>query len=554
MGQQKPGDLVVVIGGKTGRDGIRGVTFASAELDIAAIEEARSPVPLGNPIEEKKVIDSILKARDKNLIRRITDCGGGGLSSAIGEMAEDTGVKVYLDKVPVKQQGLTYTEIWISESQERMLLAVAPECVEELQTICRTEGTEATVIGEFTSDKFLTLYYNDNQVCRLDMEFLHDGLPQLKLEATYTPNEQPNPSFKRSQGLGAYLKKLLSSWNICSRERTIRQFDHEAQGISVLRPLGGSGNGGPQDAAVIKPLPDSNKGVIISNGINPSYGDIDPYWMAASVIEESLRQIIAVGGNLNQVALLDNFCWGSAKKPESLGALVRACQACYDLAMAYEAPFISGKDSLNNEYQLDGKTISIPHTLLISAISVMDDVSKVISQAFQKPGNLIYIIGNTLDEMGGSEYFKVLNLCGGQVPRVDVPKSIEIMQRLSTATGLGLVESCHDLSDGGIGVALAEMAFSRNLGAQIELASVPVEEKIEEDDIILFSQSNSRFLCEVAPENQSEFEKLLYGVAFSCIGNTTEAPRLKIVGRKGATVIDDDIADLRRAWQKPLNW
>ena len=222
--------------------------------------------------------------------------------------------------------------------------------------------------------------------------------------------------------------------------------------------------------------------------------------------------------------------------------------------MAYEAPFISGKDSLNNEYQFDGKTISIPHTLLISAISVMNDVSKVISQAFQKPGNLIYIIGNTLDEMGGSEYFKALNLCGGQVPRVDVPKSIEIMQRLSTATGLGLVESCHDLSDGGMGVALAEMAFSGNLGAQIELASVPVEEKIEEDDIILFSQSNSRFLCEVSPENQSEFEKLLYGVAFSCIGNTTEAPRLKIVGKKGTTVIDDDIADLRRAWQKPLNW
>jgi phosphoribosylformylglycinamidine synthase II len=554
MGQQKPGDLVVVIGGKTGRDGIRGVTFASAELDIAAIEEARSPVPLGNPIEEKKVIDSILKARDKNLIRRITDCGGGGLSSAIGEMAEDTGVKVYLDKVPVKQQGLIYTEIWISESQERMLLAVAPECVEELQAICRTEGTEATVIGEFTSDKFLILYYNDNQVCRLDMEFLHDGLPQLKLEATYTPNEQPNPSFKHSQNLGSYLKKLLSSWNICSRERTIRQFDHEAQGISVLRPLGGSYNTGPQDAAVIKPLPDSDKGVIISNGINPSYGDIDPYWMAASAIEESLRQIIAVGGNLDQVALLDNFCWGSAKKPESLGALVRACQACYDLAMAYEAPFISGKDSLNNEYQFDGKTISIPHTLLISAISVMDDVSKVISQAFQKPGNLIYIIGNTLDEMGGSEYFKALNLRGGQVPRVDVPKSIEIMQRLSTATGLGLVESCHDLSDGGMGVALAEMAFSGNLGAQIELASVPVEEKTEEDDIILFSQSNSRFLCEVSPENQSEFEKLLYGVAFSCIGNTTEAPRLKIVGKKGTTVIDDDIADLRRAWQKPLNW
>ncbi|MDD5402625.1 MAG: phosphoribosylformylglycinamidine synthase subunit PurL, partial [Dehalococcoidales bacterium] len=450
MGQQKPGDLVVLIGGKTGRDGIHGVTFASAELNVSSTEESQSSVQIGNAIAEKKVIDAILKARDKKLFSRITDCGGGGLSSAIGEMAESTGVKVYLDRVPLKYSGLSYTEIWISESQERMLLAVPPECVDELARICKTEGTEATVIGEFTSDKRLTLYYRENRVCSLDMEFLHHGLPRLELKATFTPIEQPNPSFDRSKDAGMCLKKVLSSWNTCSKEWIIRQYDHEVQGGSVLKPLGGANNDGPRDAAVIRPVPDSSQGVIISNGINPDYGDIDPYWMAASVIEEALRQIIAVGGSLDRVALLDNFSWGSARKPESLGALVRACQACYDLAMAYETPFISGKDSLNNEYEHEDKIISIPHTLLISAIAVIDDISKVISQDFKKPGNLIYIVGDTMDELGGSEYFKSLNLTGGRVPRVDALKSVAVLHHLSAATAKGMVASCHDLSDGGL--------------------------------------------------------------------------------------------------------
>ncbi|MFA5451752.1 MAG: phosphoribosylformylglycinamidine synthase subunit PurL [Dehalococcoidales bacterium] len=554
MGQQKPGDMVVVVGGKTGRDGIHGVTFASAELNVSSTEESQSSVQIGNAIAEKKVIDAILKAQEKKLFSRITDCGGGGLSSAIGEMAENTGAKVYLDKVPLKYSGLSYSEIWISESQERMLLAVPPECVDELKQICKTEDTEATVIGEFTSDRRLTLYYQEKQVCSLDMDFLHNGLPRLELKAVFRPSEQPNPSFKQNEDLGTCLEKVLSSWNTCSKEWVIRQYDHEVQGGSVLKPLGGANNDGPRDAAVIKPVPDSSKGIIISNGINSGYGDIDPYWMAASAIEEALRQIIAVGGNLDQVALLDNFSWGSAKKPESLGALVRSCQACYDLAIAYETPFISGKDSLNNEYEHEGKIISIPHTLLISAIAVIDDISKVISKDFKKAGNLIYLVGDTLNEMGGSEYFKVFNLNGGRVPRIDVLKSVEIMHRLSTATNRGMVVSCHDLSDGGLGAALAEMAFSGDLGASIELAKLPMTEKIDSDDIILFSQSNSRFLCEVEPQNSTEFEKLLYGTAVSCIGNVIDAPRLKIIGIGGATIIDKCIASLKEAWQKPLDW
>ncbi|MDD2252188.1 MAG: phosphoribosylformylglycinamidine synthase subunit PurL [Dehalococcoidales bacterium] len=554
MGQQKSGDKVVLVGGRTGRDGIHGVTFASAELNLSSTEECQSSVQIGNAIAEKKVIDAILEARDKKLFRRITDCGGGGLSSAIGEMAENTGVKVYLDKVPLKYSGLNYSEIWISESQERMLLAVPPECVDELSRICTREGTEATVIGEFTSDRMLTLYYQGNQVCNLDMEFLHNGLPRLELKATYTPSEQPASDFTPGEDLGSDLKKVLSTWNTCSREWIIRQYDHEVQGGSVLKPLGGISNDGPRDAAVIRPVPDSNKGIIISNGINPGYGDIDPYWMAASAIEEALRQIIAVGGNLDRVALLDNFSWGSAKKAESLGALVRACQACYDLAMAYETPFISGKDSLNNEYEHEGEVLSIPHTLLISALAVVDDTSKIISQDFKKPGNLIYLVGSTRNEMGGSEYFKARNIQGGRVPRLDVLKSADIMNRLSTATDKRMLASCHDLSDGGLGVALAEMAFSGGLGTTVDLGKVPTSEQIDSDHVLLFSQSNSRFLCEVTPGDSLEFEKLLYGLPFACIGSITESPRLIITGTSDMAVVDEDIASLKEAWQKPLNW
>jgi phosphoribosylformylglycinamidine synthase II len=554
MGSHKQGDLVVVVGGRTGRDGIRGVTFASAELDLSTGEETGSPVQLGDAYEEKKVVSAVLKARDKKLFSRITDCGGGGFSSAVGEMAEETGVKVYLDKAPLKYPGLNYTEIWISESQERMLLAVPPQHIEELKEICRAEGTEATVIGEFTSDRFLTLYYEGNEVCRLDMEFLHHGQPRLEIKATYTPKEVPNPVFNHSSELGASLKKVLASWNACSRGSTIRMFDGETQAVNILRAKEGLDRFGPQNAAVLKPLAGSNRGVIISSGINPWYGDIDPYWMAASAIEESLRQIVAVGGNLEQVALLDNFSWGSAKRPESLGALVRACQACYDLAMAYGTPFISGKDSLNNEYIYEERVISIPHTLLISAIAVVDDVTKAVTQNFKKAGSFIYIIGETLDEMGGSEYFRMLGLEGGRVPRVDVLKSTDIMHRLSTATGLRLVESCHDLSDGGLATALAEMTFGGELGVQIDLSMVPGAKDAGSDAVVLFSQSNSRFLCEVESTNREEFEKILHGTPFALIGRVTEAPLFKVTGINGSTVINESVGALKEAWQKPLDW
>ncbi len=552
-GQQRPGDLVVLVGSRTGRDGIYGVTFASEQLTGESATVSSSSVQIGNPIAEKKLIDVLLQARDGGLYRRITDCGGGGLSSAVGEMAADTGVRVSLDRVPLKYAGLSYTEIWISESQERMVLAVPPDCIEELINLFAGEDVEATVIGEFTNDRRLKLFYHGNLVCDLDMEFLHRGRPQLKTEAIWEQPRHAEPDFAPPD-LGEALLQILGSWNVCSKEWVIRQYDHEVQGGSVLKPLVGKDNDGPGDAAIIRPLLDSEMGVVVSCGINPNYGKVDPYWMAASAIDEALRQIIAVGGSLHKVALLDNFSWGETSRPDMLGALVRASQACYDMALVYGTPFISGKDSLNNEFEFEGKTISIPHTLLISAISVMEDVNRAVSMDFKEAGDLIYIVGTTQDELGGSEYFRTRGFIGNNVPKVNPQLAKRLMDKLSLATEKGLVRACHDLSEGGIGVAVAEMAFAGGLGAITYLDSVPLGEPIDRDDFILFSESNSRFLVEVALENKGEFEQIMNGASFAVIGLVTDSEILEVYRLDGRRAIAVPLNELKDAWQRPLRW
>ena len=554
QGQQRPGDLVVVAGGKTGRDGIRGVTFASEQLTEESTSVSYTAVQIGNPIVEKKLIDVLLEARDLGLYRRITDCGGGGLSSAVGEMAASTGVRVELDKVTLKYAGLSYTEIWISESQERMLLAVPPEHIDRLRELFAGEGVDATVIGEFTADQRLRLFYHGSPVADLSMEFLHKGRPQVERKATWKQPHHPEPDFAPPPDLNQPLLQILGSWNVCSKEWVIRQYDHEVQGGSVLKPLVGKDNDGPGDAAIIRPLLDSERGVIVSCGINPGYGKIDPYWMAASAIDEALRQVIAVGGSLKKVALLDNFCWGNTSRPDVLGALARASRACYDMATIYGTPFISGKDSLNNEFESDGRTISIPHTLLISAIGVMEDVKRAISMDFKKSGDLVYIAGTTRNELGGSEYFKTRGVTGNNVPRVNPRAAKRLMDCLSLATEKGLVRACHDCSDGGLGVALAEMSFAGGLGATIHLKSAPLGEPIDRDDFILFSESNSRFLVEVAPESKDTFEQVMKETSFAAIGRVTGGETVEVYGLNGKKVVSATLGKLKEAWQRPLRW
>jgi len=551
--KHNPGDLIVVVGGRTGRDGIHGATFSSVQLDDRSGEVSFSAVQIGNPIVEKKMLDVLLQARDLGLYSRITDCGAGGLSSAVGEMGEETGAHVNLDKVPLKYSGLSYTEIWISEAQERMVIAVPPENIDTIMKLFASEDVETAVIGEFTDNKRLQLDYNGLMVCDLDMAFLHKGIPQLQAEATWRTPRFDEPDFLPVD-LEAELKKILGSWNTCSKEWVIRQYDHEVQGGSVLKPLVGLHNDGPGDATVFRPVLSSNMGAIVSNGINTRYGDIDPYWMAASAIDEALRQIISVGGNLKKVALLDNFCWGSPNRPEMLGALIRAAQACHDMALAFGVPFISGKDSLNNEFEYEGKKISIPHTLLISAIGVTDNVEKTISMDLKRIGDAIYIIGVTGNDLGGSEYFAQHGAIGNNVPRVDPQQSRAAMEALSAAIESGLVKSCHDCSEGGLGVAMAEMAFAGGLGAVVYLKNVPRTGPLYRDDYILFSESNSRFLVEVEPENEAQFIKAMKGITMAQIGHVSQEDTLQVFGLGGELILDTPISELKESWQKPLKW
>ena len=483
------GDLIVVVGGRTGRDGIHGATFSSGELTHESETISSGAVQIGNPIQEKKVLDTLLQARDLNLYTAITDCGAGGLSSAVGEMGAEMGARVDLDRVPLKYTGLSYMEIWISESQERMVLSVSPDKIKELIDCFARENVEATVIGEFTDTKKLELYYKENLVCSLDMKFLHEGHPQITKRAEFILPKHKEPKITQSKDYTKTLIKLLSHYDICSKEWIIRQYDHEVQGGTILKPLVGIVNDGPSDAAVVKPVLNSKKGIIVSNGINFHYGFIDPYWMAASCIDEALRQIISVGGSLKEVAILDNFCWGNPDKPDRLGSLVRSAYGCYFAAKGFGVPFISGKDSLYNEYAERGKSLAIPGTLLISAIAVMDNVDTTISMYAKEPGDLIYVVGQTLNELGGSHYYDLVGAIGNDVPKVDLKEAKNTFDALSKLSAKKLIRAMHDCSEGGLAVAAAEMAFAGGRGMEIFLNEIPGAKSIKQNNVLSFCES-----------------------------------------------------------------
>ena len=539
------GDVIVLAGGKTGRDGIHGVTFASAELTEESEEVSRPAVQIANPIEEEKLKRAILQIRDRKLASAITDLGGGGISCAVGETAHryGLGAVVWLERVPLKYAGLAPWEIYISESQERMLLAVPERNLDEVLCVFRDEDVEATPIGTYTDDGLIRVYYKGETVAEIDVPFLFSP-PKVIRRAVWNPPQHEEPHFPEPEDLTATLLKLLASPNIASKENVIRTYDHEVKGNTVLKPLQGE-NAGPNDAAVIKPLEDSWKGVAISCGINPNYGKIDPYWMAASAIDEAIRNNTAVGGT--RIALLDNFTWGNPEKPDRMGSLVRACQACYDFAKAFETPFISGKDSLYNESPLGPVT----PTLLITAVGVVEDVRNVVSMDVKTPGDLIYVVGETLPEFGGSEYYALNGFVGSSVPKVNASKAKQIMRSVREAIENGLVKACHDVAEGGLAVALAEMAFSGGYGVEINLGKVPVQ-GLTRNDFILFSESNSRFLIEVSEKSREEFELLMQENIYGYIGRVTQSPSFCVYGLKGESIIDVPIGELRRSWKSGL--
>jgi len=539
----KAGDCIVLAGGRTGRDGIHGVTFASLELTEESEEVSRPAVQIANPIEEEKLKRAIVAIRDLELATSITDLGGGGLSSAVGETAHrfGCGAEVELDRVPLKYPNIAPWEIYISESQERMLLTVKEENVNRVLEIFGMEDVEATVIGRLTKDGRLRIRYKGEIVADLDIDFLFSP-PRVDRVAVWKKPRYVEPALEDPEDLTGDMLKVLASPNVASKESVIRTYDHEVKGNTVLKPLCGV-NDGPSDASVIKPLSDSWRGIVISCGMNPQYGKIDPYWMAASAIDEAIRNNTAVGGR--RIALLDNFVWGSPEKPDRLGSLLRACEACYDFAKGFDTPFISGKDSLYNESPLGPVT----PTLLITAIGILPDVRKTVSMDLKKPGDLVYLVGLTYPELGGSEYYRLKGFIGRTVPEVRIRQARKTVNALVEAMDAGYVMACHDLSEGGLAVALAEMAFSGGYGVAVNLAAVPRSRGTWRNYQVLFSESNSRFLVEVSEKHKEDFERTLADCVFSMIGRVRKDEEFLVYGLGGERVISASLSELVEAWK-----
>ncbi|HEY6007385.1 MAG TPA: phosphoribosylformylglycinamidine synthase subunit PurS [Geobacteraceae bacterium] len=555
----QPGDLIVMTGGRIGKDGIHGATFSSEELNENSPVTA---VQIGDPITQKRMFDFLIRARDKGLYRFITDNGAGGLSSSVGEMAgECGGCRMDLSRAPLKYPGLAPWEILISEAQERMSLAVPPEQLDEFLAMAKRFGVEATVLGEFTDSGVFHILYGEQTVAWLPMAFMHEGLPPMQLPAKWQPPRHEEPAIAVTGEYSADLKALLGALNVCSKESVVRRYDHEVQGGSVVKPFTGCENDGPSDAAVVRPILDSFEGVVVAHGICPRYSDIDTYHMTANAIDEALRNYVAVGGSLDLVAGLDNFCWCdpvlSEKAPDGpykMAQLVRSNQALYDVCMAYNLPLISGKDSMKNDFYDGAVKISIPPTLLFSVIGKIDDIRKSVTMDVKRPGDIVYLLGKTAEELGGSEYLALKGCVGNKVPKVDTAKAYERYRAYHGAVLAGTVASCHDLSDGGLAVAAAESAFAGGFGMVLDLSLAlwNGDGAGRSDVTLLFSESASRHLVTVHPEKRDEFEEHMAGTCFAPIGEVTVEPVLAITGLNGDTVIKAGLTELKAAWQETL--
>ncbi|MBD2714164.1 hypothetical protein KBK19_03850 [Microvirga sp. STR05] len=555
-----PQDRIIMAGGRVGKDGIHGATFSSIELDETSPATA---VQIGSPITQKLAMDFLILATRRGLIKCSTDNGAGGLSSSIGELATiSCGAVVELEKVPLKYPGLRPWEIFVSESQERFSLAVEPAKLDELLALGREMEVELTDIGYFTSDGYLDVRFAGEPVAHLDMHFLHDGVPRKVLEAEWSKPTAQEPALAAATDYTDALTRLLGSLNICSRESVIRQYDHEVKGRTIIKPLMGATGQAPQDAAVVRFNFESWEGVAVSNGILPRFGDLDAYHMSAGAFDEAVRQIVAVGGKLpnltygdgNFWSVNDNFCVpdsvydpvGNPDGKQKLAKLVRMCQALRDATAAYCIPLTSGKDSMKNDFKADGVKISVPPTVLYSMTAKVEDVRRTITSDFKQADDVVYLLGETYDELGGSEFYQLFGELGANVPQVRFEQAKALYQLVGEANDQNLIQSCHDLSDGGLAVALAEATFGYGFGAEVELPEgLPVH-------VQLFSESHSRFVATVAPEDVVAFEQHFGGRA-TLLGRVTQDGQLT-VRYGGQPVISASTAALRHEWTNgPVN-
>ncbi|MBN2430871.1 MAG: phosphoribosylformylglycinamidine synthase [Acidobacteria bacterium] len=549
----QPGDRVVMVGGRVGRDGIHGATFSSEALSAGSPATA---VQIGDPITQKKMSDAIIKeAREQDLYHSITDNGAGGLSCSVAEMARESGgFEVELERVPLKYPGLAPWQIWISESQERMTLAIPPDKVAPFLELMQRRGVEATVIGTFTDSGRGVVRYKGRIVFDLDMVFLHDGLPQKVLHTETPPVGPPDPEFPEPADMSAVFHRFLERLNIASFEFISTQFDHEVQANSVIKPLQGAGrvNG---NATVIRPVPESNRGVVLSQGIYPSYSEIDAYGMAACAIDTAIRNAVAVGGTLDRMALLDNFCWCDSHNPVRLAQLKAAAEACYNVAVAYGTPFISGKDSMFNDFrgfdhEFNPVLISVPPTLLISSIGIVPDVRRCQTLDFKMPGDLVYVLGLTAAEWAGSEYLTQMGerlqgraFSGRLLPWVDPAANARLYHAYEQALRDGLVASAVSLERGGLALAAARSAMAGRFGLTLDLARVPATGALRHDEL-LYSESQGRLLVTVDPARRTEFETIMGDCPLACVGEVQDNRRFVVTGHEGRRVLESDVDDM----------
>jgi phosphoribosylformylglycinamidine synthase II len=560
-----PGELVIMCGGRVGKDGIHGVTAAS---ETFSENTPAGHVQIGDPYTQKKMHDFLLEARDRGLIRFITDNGGGGLSSSVGESARfSNGCEIELEKVPLKYAGLDQWEIWVSESQERMTVAIRPEHLDEFMQLSQKHAVESTVIGCYTDSGKLHITYEGKTCAHVDLGLLKSGFPQWEFEAEWTSPEQrglSEPVISAPDDYETLLLDLLARPNICSTEWVTRQYDHEVQGGSVIKPLVGAGRDIPSDASVVRPVLNSLKGLAFTQALLPAYSAIDAYHMTACSIDEAVRRLVAVGADLNHIGGVDNFCWPNIQyhpvdNPDGklkAAQLVRACWALRDMCRSYEIPLLSGKDSMYVDGYLPGRygemhKVSALETLQFSAISVMDDISRCITMDSKMAGDLVYVLGTTRNELGGSEYYAHFAEVGLNVPRVRSDAFLETYGALNRTIAEGMVASAHGIYRGGLGVHLAMVAMGGNLGMQVELDRVPVDD-LDRNDQVMFSESAGRFIVTIDPNNRQGFESLFKPSPCACIGTVTASPRFDIKGLDQATVVSLAIKDLKAAWKKPF--
>ncbi len=594
FGEPQPGDRIVILGGATGRDGIHGATFSSAELTDTHADEFSHAVQIGNAITEKKTLDVLLRARDyvdpqtqrpRCLFNAISDCGAGGFSSAVGEMAEKIGATVTLHTAPTKYAGLSYTEVWISEAQERMPLAVPPENLDALRELCAAEDVPFCDLGEFGHAEgdvpTLRLLWHDHEVGKLAMPFMHDGIPTptrraewpgaAKVEGQKSKVSEATRSEEPST-LDLPLLTLLAHPNLASKHWIIRQYDHEVQAGSVVKPLVGPQQDGPSDAAVLRPKLDSPRGITLSNGLAPYLSeksradgtstDGDSYYATLAALDEAVRNAVCVGADPRHLAILDNFCWPRCDDPAQLGSLVRAAEACYDGALAYQTPFVSGKDSLSNQFTTeDGRLITIPPTLLISALGLIDDVTRARTMDAKAPGHALLIVGHTTSRLGGSHLAAcgLLPPGGGdlRIPRVDLDAGPNNAAAVAALIHRRLVASAHDCSEGGLLPAAAEMAFAGRVGLDLDLGPLPLPPG-EDAGLTArcFAETPSRYLLEIAPADLDAVVRHLReaGVPFAQIGTYVDHAKLTLRTADHGQRLNLPLDTLREAWQSPLDW